>query len=386
MMSMIKNTRNILSIGYGRHLFKEGNAERIRMEICAKEVETLHMIIFTSLHDGLAVTEGNNRLTLYPTNSRTRFLMPIDAFFVARRIIKKNKRDLLITTQDPFEPGLVGLLLKYCYRVPLVVQEHGDVLSNLYWRGESIGNFFRYFLGRFVIRQADLVRVVSNRTKQAFEKMGIKHITQLPVAIDTSSFTSATPDQSVRTRFKDGSFIFLTVARFVPQKNLTLLLRAFEATYKRNKNVRLIIVGTGAEEAYLKHYSSDTFTSKTDEVPVVILPWTNNVPGLMKAVDTYVLTSHYEGWARVLIEAMVCQLPIVTTDVGCAGEVVKDSTYGLVVPVADEVRLIEAMTTMASDSTLRDGIKMNLEKLPAQEIPGTDISQYGVQWARSLKI
>ena len=378
--------RNIISLGYGRHLFKEGNAERVRMEICAKEVDSFHMVIFTSAHDGLVVSKGEHGLILHPTNSRARFLMPLDAFLIARQIIKKYKGDVLITTQDPFEPGLVGIFLKYLYRTPLVVQEHGDVLSTTHWRQESIGNYLRYFLGFFVLRRADLVRVVSSRTRQAFEKNSLKHISQLPVAIDTSSFLSATPDTDTRALFEAGTFMFLTVARFVPQKNLTLLLKAFEEVYRSNQNVRLLIVGSGEQEAHVKEYIKTTFAPKAGELPVVILPWSNNVAGMMKAVDAYVLTSNYEGWARVLIEAMVCQLPIVTTDVGCAGEVVIDGTHGLVVPVENEAILIKGMSAMASDSALYNSFKNNLTKLNPSEIPGTDISQYGVQWVHSLKI
>jgi glycosyltransferase involved in cell wall biosynthesis len=382
---MTELARTVLSIGYGRHLFKEGNAERVRMEIVASEVKSLHMVIFTSARDGLTPTTTSNGLTLYPTHSRTKFFMPLDAFRISRKIIKKHRRAIVVTTQDPFEPGVVGLLLKYLYRVPLVVQEHGDVLSTMFWRKESWGNFLRYFIGMVVVKNADMVRVVSGRTKHALEKLGVRNIIQLPVAIDTRPFMTAVPDQSVRTLFAEDSFIFLTVARFVPQKNLMLLLRAFALVYKDNNHARLLIVGGGKEEARLNDYIATAFPALLGEAPVVIQPWTHNVAGMMKAVDAYVLTSNYEGWARVLIEAMVAQLPIVTTDVGCAKEVVIDGVHGMVVPVGDEKALIDAMTKMVQDTAMRDMFVKNLSALPSNRIPGTDISQYGVQWAHSLK-
>ena len=82
---MINKINNVISLGYGRHLFKEGNAERLRMEIVAKEVGSLHMVVFTSVRDGLRVTTAANELTLYPTNSRFKLLMPLDAFFARER-------------------------------------------------------------------------------------------------------------------------------------------------------------------------------------------------------------------------------------------------------------------------------------------------------------
>ena len=382
---MIQLLPNVLSIGYGRHLFTAGNPERLRMEACAKEVGSLHMVVFTSKKDGLTETKGLNGLTLYPTNSRARLLMLFDAFLIGRGIIKKYKRNILLNAQDPFETGTVGLWLKYLYRLKLVVQEHGDVLSTTHWKKESVGNFFRYYLGLFILQQADLVRVVSNRTERAFKKRGIKNITKLPVAIDTSSFIGAQADALVPTMFEPNTFIFLTVARFVPQKNLKLLLEAFKKVYEINPKARLLMVGSGKEDQLLKKYIEANFSGASGEVPIKILPWSNNVPGLMKASNTYVLTSNYEGWARVLIEALVCKLPIVTTDVGCAGEVVKDKQHGFIVPVQNKNALIDAMTEISQNRETYNTFTRNLEATNVNEIPGTDIANYGIHFARSLK-
>ncbi len=355
------------------------------METCAKEVGSLHMIIFTSVNDDLKETIGSNHLTLYPTNSWIKIMMPFDAFLIGRGIIKKYKRNILLNAQDPFETGTVGLWLKYLYRLKLVVQEHGDVLSTTHWKKESVGNFFRYYLGLFILQQADLVRVVSNRTERAFKKRGIKNITKLPVAIDTSSFIGAQADALVPTMFEPNTFIFLTVARFVPQKNLKLLLEAFKKVYEINPKARLLMVGSGKEEQLLKKYIEANFSGASGEVPIKILPWSNNVPGLMKASNTYVLTSNYEGWARVLIEALVCKLPIVTTDVGCAGEVVKDKQHGFIVPVQNKNALIDAMTEISQNRETYNTFTRNLEATNVNEIPGTDIANYGIHFARSLK-
>jgi glycosyltransferase involved in cell wall biosynthesis len=311
--------------------------------------------------------------------------MPFDAFLIGRRIIKKHKRDILVNAQDPFETGMVGLWLKYLYGLKLVVQEHGDVLSTTHWKKESVGNFFRYYLGLFILQQADLVRVVSGRTEQAFRKRDIKNITKLPVAIDTSYFINAQADALVPTIFEPNAFVFLTVARFVPQKNLKLLLEAFKKVHEINPRARLLMVGSGKEELSLKKYIEANFSDVSGEVPIKILPWSNNVPGLMKASDAYVLTSNYEGWGRVLIEAMVCKLPIVTTDVGCAGEVVKDSQHGFIVPIGDEEVLTKAMLEISQNQDVHHTFKENLERLPVAEIPGTDISNYGIHFARSLQ-
>jgi glycosyltransferase involved in cell wall biosynthesis len=101
----------------------------------------------------------------------------------------------------------------------------------------------------------------------------------------------------------------------------------------------------------------------------------------MRSASAYVLSSNYEGWGRVLIESLVAQLPIVTTDVGCAGEVVIHNHHGLVVPVDSEAELAQAMLTLAIDTACYTQIKKNLLLLDTRTIPGTDSKSYALHWA-----
>lgn len=380
---MNETSPRVISIGYGRQMFIPGNQERLRMEQCALQVSELHMVIFTRSTDALEKSDVTNNLTLYPTASTSKPRMVFDAFRIARSIIKSNRdKTFIVTTQDPFEAGLVGLLLKAFYGVRLVVQEHGDVYSTPYWRRESVLNTLRYVFGKFALAYADSVRVVSMRTKAYFEKKRYPHIVTLPVAIDTTSFTSATPNSIVRDIFGPDTFVFLSVARFVPQKNLTMLLEAFSKIHAIHRHARLLLVGTGAEEKKLKTLSKELFG--VEQSPVSFLPWSDDVAGLMKASNAYALSSFYEGWGRVLIEAMVVGLPVVTTNVGCAGEVIKNREHGLVVPLDDVHAFVDAGTEIIQDTELYQRIRENLKTLRVDSIPGADLEDYGSRWVKTL--
>jgi glycosyltransferase involved in cell wall biosynthesis len=87
--------------------------------------------------------------------------------------------------------------------------------------------------------------------------------------------------------------------------------------------------------------------------------WTDDVYAWYKIADAYVLSSNYEGWALVIIEAASCGLPIIMTDVGCAGEVIKDRESGLVLPLNNEEKLTEAMSMIIEDKELREKIGEN---------------------------
>jgi glycosyltransferase involved in cell wall biosynthesis len=81
----------------------------------------------------------------------------------------------------------------------------------------------------------------------------------------------------------------------------------------------------------------------------------DDVPTLLAASDVLVLTSApNEGMPGVLIEAGMTGLPVVTTDVPGARDVVVDGTTGLVVPIDDFEALVRATRTLVDDAALRD--------------------------------
>ena len=369
----------VISIGYGRHVFEDGNQERIRLMACAEAVASYDMILFSKRSHGLKTNTPSSSLTLHPTNSSNNLKALIDAFVIARRLIKSSKQPVTITSQDPFETAFVGILLKKLYGVKLIIQEHGDFFGTPHWRRESLLNRVRYYFGLWALRQADVVRVVSKRTKERFEARGIKSVVTLSVQIDITPLLQAGTDPTITHLIEQEGFVFLSVARFVPQKNLTLLLRAFATVHQNAPHAKLVLVGKGEEEPRLRTLMSH-FPSAT-QAAITILPWSQGVGSLMRSASAYVLSSNYEGWGRVLIESLVAQLPIVTTDVGCAGEVVIHNHHGLVVPVDSQAELTKAMLTLVTDTAYYTQIKKNLSLLDTRTIPGTDSESYASHWA-----
>ena len=83
----------------------------------------------------------------------------------------------------------------------------------------------------------------------------------------------------------------------------------------------------------------------------------DTLPSFLKSFDLFVLSSNYEGWGRVVIEAMASGLPVVMTDVGLAGEVVKNGENGMVVPVGDKKKFFSILQELAQDTAKRARLK-----------------------------
>jgi glycosyltransferase involved in cell wall biosynthesis len=340
----------VLSFSYGRNLFDQENLESKRMQRFAESFAQVHTIIFALQKEQLT-TRTYGHLTLHPTNSSTRFLYVWDAFRIGMRLLRRRTGSWVLVAQDPFELGALGLVLSRVFAVPFSVQEHGDFYSRPFWRRDTYLNRVRWVLGLFVLRHADTVRAVSVRIAEALRARGIpaERIFTLPVRTDAFDAPRLRDIDSMSGLRSEGTLTILTMARLVPQKNLPLLIDAFKDVVAVAPHARLVIVGKGPLESSLRarvHYHR--IVEK-----VTFVPWTDTPREYLQNADIYALSSDWEGWARVLIEAMHEGVPIVTTDVGCAREVLKDGVHGIVVPPRDREAFARALRTLVENPALR---------------------------------
>ncbi len=133
--------------------------------------------------------------------------------------------------------------------------------------------------------------------------------------------------------------IIVTVGRLHPQKDQQTLLRAFAKVVER-RPARLLILGEGPDRAALEALAAELGVSQRVHLPGHVF----DSLAQMKAADLFVLSSRYEGLPTVLIEALLCGLPVVSTDCEHGPrEILKGGRYGTLVPVGDVEALASAM-------------------------------------------
>jgi glycosyltransferase involved in cell wall biosynthesis len=134
--------------------------------------------------------------------------------------------------------------------------------------------------------------------------------------------------------------LFGIAARFVEQKSIDTLLRAFaELLQSAPAPVRLAIVGRGPLEASLRSLANDLGIGDK----VVWGGFRTDIPVVMRAFDVFTLSSIYEGFGLVLLEAMDASRAVVASGISAIPEVVADGVTGLLVPPEDPGRLAGAM-------------------------------------------
>lgn len=341
-----------------------------RMREYAGLVDELHIIILCRKKSGVELHDGN--LHVYPTNSEKKIGRLIDAYNKAAEIIETrdfHEADSLVTCQDPFELGYVGVRLKKRFGLKVQLQVHVDFANNFFSR-ESLKNRFRAQLAWLNISRVDGVRVVSDRIlKSLLEKshknIEAKKISVLPIFVDVEHIKNA-ERVDLKKIFPGFEFYIVMVSRLTHEKQVVWAAEAVKKIRETHPKVALVIVGDGPLRSELEVFGF-----------VKIAGWVKDPSGYLKGADLFLNTSLYEGYGRTLIEAAAAGVPIVTSDVGIAQEVVEEN--GIIVPVADSEALCAAVLSVV------DGTFKFSESLVQTQSKEDFLSEMVAGWESCLK-
>jgi len=349
----------ILSFGLDNSLLEKNSHLAMRV-VGYGEIVDKYIVLVPAPKDEEKVL--SNKVKVYGVGGRGKILKFLRVFNLAKKLLQGEDYDL-ITVQDQYYLAWLAWKLARQFKIGLEIQVHG------------FEKFFgwRKMIAKFVIPRADAIRVVSQRLKkQMIDDFGVKEekITVVPIYVERISHIA------YRTS-PDGKFIFLTVSRLVPVKNIEMQIRAFKNLELRFKNIELWIAGEGELREKLE-------VETHNHASVRFFGWQNDLGKFYSQADAFLLTSNYEGWGMVIIEAASFGLPIIMTDVGCAGEVIKDGESGIVIPVGGQKELEAAMRKIIEDEDLRqklgEGAKKAVEELPSR---GETLKLYLESWRKA---
>jgi glycosyltransferase involved in cell wall biosynthesis len=133
--------------------------------------------------------------------------------------------------------------------------------------------------------------------------------------------------------------VFVTAGRFVPHKDHATLLRAF-AQHRRHSPSRLLMLGDGPLLSATRMLAGELGISDA----VDFLGFRDNPLPWFRRADAFVLSSCTEGFGNVLVEAMACGTPVISTDCPYGPrEILEDGRYGALVAMQDPAALAAAM-------------------------------------------
>ena len=179
----------------------------------------------------------------------------------------------------------------------------------------------------------------------------------VPLGIDLQKFNpSYYSKNEVRTFFglPHNDCIIGVLGRLDKLKGQEILLRAVPEVLKQHTNIIFLIAGdeTAGEHGY-KEYLMKLCRELDIERYVKFLPFTDDVPRLMAALDLFILPSFSETFGLVVLEAMAMELPIIATNAGGLPEIITNGKTGLLIEPRDATALAWAIHRVLNDSTLR---------------------------------
>lgn len=241
----------------------------------------------------------------------------------------------VVTCQDPFEGALVGWMIARLRGAAVEVQLHGDFFGS-YWKHEAWHRPLRLRLARWVLAHVNTVRAASPRAERSLPPTRAQVVV---ITVPPQVQSQNTPDPTQP--------IILFAGRFAQEKNLPLLLEAFRQIAVKHPRTVLVLQGSGPLEAGLRRQVT-AWTDHSVAGRVQIVPWDSRMERLARA-QLCVMASRHEAWARFAVEAALAGCPVVMTDVGCAGEVIRNGESGWVVPVDDVAAFASALNTALAD-------------------------------------
>ena len=245
----------------------------------------------------------------------------------------------LITTQDPFLTAYVGLSVRRRIRRPVIIQNHSSFLGEPHWvRERPVVYHALRELARALLRRADGWRVVNEREREYYvERLRLPpdRVRVLPVPCRIEPFlVDPAPSEVERRRAELGlnetDKVLLWVGRPVKVKRLPILFSVFERVRAEHPGARLVLVGDPSlvpdEERHTPLPQGAVWAGQVAF---------DDLPGFYALADVFVLTSSYEGFGRVLVEAGAAARPAVATATAGARDIIRHGETGFLAPVDD---------------------------------------------------
>jgi glycosyltransferase involved in cell wall biosynthesis len=263
---------------------------------------------------------------------------------------RKQFSEVIISTPGPLgltalgAARLLGLRTAGIYHTDFpeyvrTLTDDGDIVQ-LTWR------FMCWFYG-----QMDMVFVPSEWYRKQLLENGLEHkcIEVLPRGVDTALFCPDRRDpEFLHTFGANGHFKFLYAGRISPEKNVRVLMDAFDDLRRRGCPAELVIVGDGPLLPELRQRCA----GRADIVFTGFLRGEALATAYASA-DAFVFPSTTDTFGNVVLEAQACGLPAIVSDQGGPQEIVRGHQSGLIVDVATAKPLRDAMATLYGDADLR---------------------------------
>lgn len=291
-----------------------------------------HVVVVPGERDAIEDAPGVRRYRLQgpriPRHRPYRFMLATRSLSQ----IVQHERPNVIEVGSPFLVPWIIAPTSRRMQVPIVCFHHTNItglidrtLDGAPRIGGLAGRATRAYLRR--LNDLAAVTIVASRSaREELEIAGVERLVDIPLGVDTARFTPALRAHAAMTRARWGlpaAPLAGFLGRFASEKSVSLILDAWPQV-ERVTGTRLVLIGTGPEEARLRAHP---YAPR-----VTFLPFQTDradVAQLLAALDMMVAPSPVETFGLAALEALACGTPVLSADRGGVAEQVQASGGGI---------------------------------------------------------
>ena len=343
-----------------------GGAERVMLQLARGFSESGHPVdLVLARADGPLLAEVPFGVQVFDLKTRS----PIKMLLGLITYLRQNKPGVLLS---PFEvTSVIAILAKKIFNVSTKVVIRVSVHLSRRKRTAKWKKILERFVVSWVYPSADGIIAVSQGVAEdlaVYTGIPFERIKVIYNPVVSEQLLQDAQRPVHHKYFADNDCpVVLGVGRLAEQKDFSTLIKAFDILHKKIPS-RLIILGDGEERSSLEELIHSSGLQDQVDLPGFDV----NPFAFMKKASVFVLSSKWEGLPGVLIQAMACDCPVVSTDCQSGpSEILNGGKYGYLVPVGD----IDAIAA-SMEATLMGNMRMPPQSWLEQFTIGAIIPQY----------
>jgi len=242
------------------------------------------------------------------------YFNPISIFFFFRRIFITNG---IIHCHMPPSLLMTTLISVFFINKKIIYTSHND-------EPFLPVRFLDAILSKYILKKPEKIISITPTVKNYLIKkycVNPRKIKIIDYSFDPNIYKNKIVSKDEFNFYKTNKTYIGTVARLVHQKRIDILLKAFREINLKDNNIYLVILGRGEKKNDLVNHSKKLNIYEN----IIWIDYSENVIEHMKKWSVFCLTSEYEGFGLVLLEAIYAKLPIVAMDVSSIKEIVGKS-------------------------------------------------------------
>ena len=325
-----------------------GGVERV-VSILSKELSKYYEVYMVIYHNPVEYEIGGKLINLEtPSGSFWRKIKnTFNRVVKLKRLIREISPDFIVSFMGNLQPILT------LETVIVSIRNNPDFFP-----------LYRKFLLKTIYKLPNVKKIVtcsSEIEKKLKSNYSLKNTKNIYNPIDFELIN----DKLLAQRPLEFDYI-LAIGRLNRQKGFDILIKSFAKSDLKNR-IKLVILGEGKERKNLEELIAELKLKNQ----VLLFGKVDNPFIYMKYAKFFIMSSRYEGFGNVLLEALACGAPIIATDCETGtSEIIKNGKNGLLVPVEDENALKLAMEKLFYDREFYMKLKSNTRK---------SVEKYGIE-------